>query len=387
MAYVDAIKYNQIRSMKGLPIGAILPWASDQSFIPSGWIVCNGATISSTSYPLLFDVIGNTYGGTPGSTYKLPPLTNSSKSIVDIFRGHYQHLKTNGGAANAPTSNSISNDAFWTIVANGDGDQGSNNQGVWTSDIDLVGRFNGSPSFFALYDAMTITAGSYSFTATWAETTLEDVNLAPHSHGSPSGATSVRLGDDKAGWCKGLVTSRECYISCDSTAANRIAAEPEATKSGQEPKGNQKNDLKRNFVDKKHTWPGGSAQGTGGGGTIKSTPPGSATAGTGYGESGATVYNGGNGRCGGDMGCTWPALFTSLSNLEGTGQGGEVVPHEHGVTTFNLASKYNVISPGLRNDISLGSVAINQEAGRNAGTILATTETPSLEMLYIIRAF
>lgn len=47
--------------------------------IPSGYLACNGAAISRTTYAKLFDVIGTTYGSGDGSTtFNLPNLENNS---------------------------------------------------------------------------------------------------------------------------------------------------------------------------------------------------------------------------------------------------------------------------------------------------------------------
>ena len=55
-----------------LPIGAILPFSSDT--VPNGWLLCDGSSFSTTSYPELFDVIGTTYGYDDDRNPKLPDL-------------------------------------------------------------------------------------------------------------------------------------------------------------------------------------------------------------------------------------------------------------------------------------------------------------------------
>lgn len=381
MAFADAIKYNRIRSMKGLPIGAIVPWASDQSSIPTGWIVCNGATISNTRYPILFSVIGNAYGGTVGSTYRLPPLTNSLSGIVDIFRGHYNYFKgaeinaLPGNEVNRPSSSSRANDPFWSIVGFGNnGDTGNNSQTVWLSTIDVVGVQNGRPTFPAIYDEIEITDGSYSFTVTYTGTALGANNMPPHTHGVDAESSSWRRQGGRASWCTGTGTADSCRVTCESTSAFRVAANPNG--ATQVSRGNRQADLQSNFLffDAKI-----GLGGTGGGGNIRGVPRYDSG---GRGESGATVYVDGNGICGGAMGCGG-VLFTSLSN-DAINNSAE---HFHGPNNYNLQGRYNVISPGLRDNISLNNVAINNAPGQNFCTINADTATPSLEMLYIIRAF
>ncbi len=55
-----------------LPIGAILPFSSDT--IPNGWLLCDGSSFSTTSYPELFEIIGTTYGYDDERNPKLPDL-------------------------------------------------------------------------------------------------------------------------------------------------------------------------------------------------------------------------------------------------------------------------------------------------------------------------
>lgn len=383
MAFANAIKYNRVRSMKGLPIGAIVPWASDQSTVPTGWIVCNGATISNTRYPILFSVIGNTYGGTVGSTYRLPPLTSGQSAIVDVFRGHYEYFKGSainalpGNEVNLPSSTTLANDPFWSIVGFGNnGNTGSNTQTVWLSTIDVVGEQVGRPTFPALYDDMTINDGSYSFTVTYTGTSLGANHMPPHTHSLNSDdATSWRREGGEALECTGTTTVDTCRQTCSSTSAWRVAANPNsATRLS---RGNRQEDLVSNFLffDARI-----GLGGTGGGGNIRGVPRFDSG---GRGESGATVYTDGNGVCSGAMGCGGDILFTSLSN-DATNNS---AAHFHGPNNYNLQGRYNVISPGLRNNISLNTVSINNAPGQNFCTINADTATPSLEMLYIIRAF
>lgn len=56
-----------------LPSGAVQEFAG--STAPEGWLMCDGAEISRTTYAALFSVIGTTYGVGDGSTtFNLPDL-------------------------------------------------------------------------------------------------------------------------------------------------------------------------------------------------------------------------------------------------------------------------------------------------------------------------
>ena len=57
--------------------GTVLPFAG--TTIPDGYLACNGAAVSRTTYKKLFDVIGTTYGSGDGSTtFNLPNFENNS---------------------------------------------------------------------------------------------------------------------------------------------------------------------------------------------------------------------------------------------------------------------------------------------------------------------
>lgn len=57
----------------GLPVGAIMPYAG--STAPTGWLLCNGAAISRSTYADLYTVVGVTYGvGDGATTFNLPDL-------------------------------------------------------------------------------------------------------------------------------------------------------------------------------------------------------------------------------------------------------------------------------------------------------------------------
>lgn len=58
-----------------IPIGALIWYASRST--PSGWLPCDGAEVKRRQYPLLFSVIGTTFGvGNGTTTFNLPDLTN-----------------------------------------------------------------------------------------------------------------------------------------------------------------------------------------------------------------------------------------------------------------------------------------------------------------------
>ena len=67
--YVDTT----LASFGGLPVGSTIPFAAAAA--PTGWLICNGSTVSRTTYASLFAVIGVSWGVGDGSTtFGLPDL-------------------------------------------------------------------------------------------------------------------------------------------------------------------------------------------------------------------------------------------------------------------------------------------------------------------------
>lgn len=77
-----------------MEIGSIIAFAG--SVIPNNFLECNGAAISRTTYPILFSVIGTTYGSGDGSTtFNLPNL--SGKAALGSSQTHA--VGSTGGSA------------------------------------------------------------------------------------------------------------------------------------------------------------------------------------------------------------------------------------------------------------------------------------------------
>lgn len=71
--------------------GMIAAWSGTNGNIPSGWLLCDGSSIDTTTYAALFAAIGYVYGGA-GANFNLPDL-------VDYFiRGQSSQTAATGGA-------------------------------------------------------------------------------------------------------------------------------------------------------------------------------------------------------------------------------------------------------------------------------------------------
>ena len=70
----------------GVPVGSITAYGS--STVPSGWLECNGATISRSTYATLYAAIGTSFGAGDGSsTFVLPDLRGEFIRGWDNSRG------------------------------------------------------------------------------------------------------------------------------------------------------------------------------------------------------------------------------------------------------------------------------------------------------------
>ena len=60
----------------GVPAGMIAPFGPyGGTSAPGGWLLCNGSSLLRADYPVLFAVIGTSYGSIDGSHFTLPNLT------------------------------------------------------------------------------------------------------------------------------------------------------------------------------------------------------------------------------------------------------------------------------------------------------------------------
>ena len=98
--------------IEGVNTGIVVPWGS--ASIPSGFLECNGAAVSRSTYAALFAVISTTYGvGDGTTTFNVPDLTDR----VVVNKSNTKNLAQTGGANTvAPTGNIAGNLANHTLT-------------------------------------------------------------------------------------------------------------------------------------------------------------------------------------------------------------------------------------------------------------------------------
>lgn len=95
------------------PSGMIVATAGLTS--PDGWLICNGGTVSRTTYANLFAVLGTTYGVGDGSTtFNLPNLKGRTIVGVDSGQSEFDTRGETGGAkTHTLTIDEIPKNALW----------------------------------------------------------------------------------------------------------------------------------------------------------------------------------------------------------------------------------------------------------------------------------
>lgn len=107
------------------PVGSIIVYAGKTS--PSGWLLCDGSSYSTSTYSSLYSIISYTYGGSGGS-FTVPDLR--SKFVRGTANTATITGTTNGAntvtlsTTNLPSHSHNYKDAYWA-----DGGPGGNVQG------------------------------------------------------------------------------------------------------------------------------------------------------------------------------------------------------------------------------------------------------------------
>ena len=85
-----------------IPVGALMPFAGATA--PDGWLLCNGAAISRTTYANLWALVSTTYGGGDGTTtFNIPDM----RSRMPIGAGSGTGLTTRAIAATGGTESVV----------------------------------------------------------------------------------------------------------------------------------------------------------------------------------------------------------------------------------------------------------------------------------------
>jgi len=106
MSNYEATRYDfdgaNLTGIEGIPTATIVPWSS--SSVPTGFLECNGAAVSRSTYSALFAIVGTTYGAGDGaSTFNLPDLQDN----VAMGKSGTKALASTGGANTVAASGNV----------------------------------------------------------------------------------------------------------------------------------------------------------------------------------------------------------------------------------------------------------------------------------------
>ena len=116
MANYEATRYDfdgsNLIDVEGVNTGIIIPWSS--ASVPSGFLTCNGAAVSRSTYAALFAVIGTSYGAGNGSTtFNVPNLTDRTCVGKSPTKSQF----TTGGANTVTQTGNVPGSAGNTTLA------------------------------------------------------------------------------------------------------------------------------------------------------------------------------------------------------------------------------------------------------------------------------
>ena len=106
MSNYEATKYDfdgaNLTGIEGIPTATIVPWSS--ASVPSGFLECNGAAVSRSTYSALFAIVGTTYGAGDGATtFNVPDLQDN----VAIGKSGTKALASTGGANTVQSTGNV----------------------------------------------------------------------------------------------------------------------------------------------------------------------------------------------------------------------------------------------------------------------------------------
>jgi len=106
MSNYEATRYDfdgaNLTGIEGIPTATIVPWSS--SSVPTGFLECNGAAVSRSTFSALFAIIGTTYGAGDGaSTFNVPDLQDN----VAVGKSGTKTLGSTGGANTVASSGTV----------------------------------------------------------------------------------------------------------------------------------------------------------------------------------------------------------------------------------------------------------------------------------------
>ena len=139
MANYEATRYDfdgaNLTGIEGVNTGIVVPWGSSST--PSGFLLCDGTSYSTTTYAALFAVIAYTYGGS-GASFLVPDLRD--RTICGVSSGNSKALAQTVGANTVTPTGNISGSTGSTTLTSS---QIASHSHVYTTRVGMCGAVSG----------------------------------------------------------------------------------------------------------------------------------------------------------------------------------------------------------------------------------------------------
>jgi microcystin-dependent protein len=137
----------EIDGLRFMPVGSITCYAGD--IAPTGWLLCDGAEKSQTTYSRLYSVLGSKYGAATSGHFKIPDL----RSRFPLGKSVSRSLGDTGGnnTVTLSTANMPAHTHSVTVDSAGSHSHSINDPGhahtQWTINDDYNGSGGNPPGF------------------------------------------------------------------------------------------------------------------------------------------------------------------------------------------------------------------------------------------------
>jgi len=169
----------------GVPSGAVFCIAV--ASVPSGYLECNGQSVSRTTFAALFAVIGTQYGASNSSTFKVPDLRGEFIRGFDNGRGvdsgrsvassqSHQHPQHNH-AVSASSSSSVSDPGHTHTANYGQGNLVSSGGAFGLRDSGTANRINSNNTGISVSTSTSISQSNRGGTSNSSETRPRNIAM------------------------------------------------------------------------------------------------------------------------------------------------------------------------------------------------------------------
>jgi microcystin-dependent protein len=201
---IELTKLSNAAIQQLTPSGSIMQYAGTAA--PTGWILCDGSAVSTTTYAALFAVIGtafNTSGGQSApsaGTFRVPLLTGRVPVGRDASNTAFDVLGETGGSATSTALHTHSDGTLATVSAaanitlNGGSHShtGSTNGGEGSHDhtVNTSGSPNTNAHQHSISDRLALGPSTQS-AATLGSTFEVNADFSAHTHGFTTAAAGT----------------------------------------------------------------------------------------------------------------------------------------------------------------------------------------------------